>query len=824
MTAICKTILIHGTNLQGILDYGSNPEKTSVLENGLEQAISYAGNPLKTLANFEDGHDELLVSGILCQPDTAVIDFGVTRETYLAKHKNERYATFDFLDKRSNEIYLVHKQPVTAIHVIQSFGETDLDPRMVHQMGIELCKKLGVQAVVDTHMNKVHLHNHIIINAYMPDGSTKFKLDKAKILEIRELSDEIQHAHGIEIKFAIPRQQLNHSLGNNSYREWSSKQQGISWKEEMRIDMADAKSVSDNKEDFITIMQDYGYEISKDNGNSIVWWNKTHSKKVRDMTLGEAYMLGNMFPENEPEVVVGQEPEHNRKHVKRISIARYDWNGRRRTDLEMILRKAIALLQLIGNRYQSKGYSSSHTTSKKLEMMEHAMETVINMGLENQEELEARMDETGSKLNHIKSQLRRMEGQKIYYDSIIPMITSYRTTKQIVDSIKYWPDGAMPDLMLSPSSTFETQKARAALSPMNGEQKRELFLALQRHLEYTITVEGFSGISSFDAEEIFAFFKGTAEEPPACLRKSVEVTMERVYQKRNDYLKQRFDQPIQNYQIKEVSALLSEHGIDMDVSTLTQYDAINIRNCYGKNPFSEAPISEDLQENLSKRLAEHNIALNRELQYVLPSEYEKVLNYLDGFSRTMPGLMKESAPITDTDRINLQNFMEAKGISASIPLSAMTKTDHDKMYGYVISQGYVPDCLKPKQIDRTEEFIHSIEKEGITEKKFMLILQLRNETNELLSLGIEPSQLDALSSEITYFQNNYEDLELQRAQLAGEYNSLVELRQQMTYAESPNFIYGSLYNEKIHEKPEVIEKPEPDQKNKKLHFDVEFDL
>ena len=79
MTAICKTILIHGTNLQGILDYGSNPEKTSVLENGLEQAISYAGNPLKTLANFEDGHDELLVSGILCQPDTAVIDFGVTR-------------------------------------------------------------------------------------------------------------------------------------------------------------------------------------------------------------------------------------------------------------------------------------------------------------------------------------------------------------------------------------------------------------------------------------------------------------------------------------------------------------------------------------------------------------------------------------------------------------------------------------------------------------------------------------------------------------------------------------------------------------------------
>ena len=54
-------------------------------------------------------------------------------------------------------------------------------------------------------MNKDHLHNHIIINAYMPDGLSKFCLTAEKRMEIRELSDEIQHEYGIELKFADPR-------------------------------------------------------------------------------------------------------------------------------------------------------------------------------------------------------------------------------------------------------------------------------------------------------------------------------------------------------------------------------------------------------------------------------------------------------------------------------------------------------------------------------------------------------------------------------------------------------------------------------------------
>lgn len=814
MTAICKTILIHGTNLQNILDYGSDQDKTSVTNNGLEDVFDYASNPLKTLANLDDGHKELLVTGVLCQPETAVLDFGIVREKYLSFNNGERYASFDFLDRRTNESRMVHKKPVTAIHLIQSFAETDLDPRTVHQIGIDLCERLGVQAVVDTHMNKEHLHNHIIINAYMPDGVSKFCLTADKRMQIRELSDEIQHEYGIELRFADPRGQLYQSLGKNTYREWSAKRQNVSWKDEMREEMAAIRSVSDNREDFITIMQDYGYQIARHEANSITWWNKAHTRKIRDKTLGAAYELGAMFPENMPEqqMVVGREPEKNKKHSKTISIARYDWNGRRRSDLELLIRKAIALIQHIGNRYQAKSHSSTLSTSRKLQMMEQALDTVCKMGFEDKEDLEKRMDDVGAKLNHIKSQIHKMDGQKAFYDTISPMFSAYQSTKHMVDSIRYWPRGAMPDLMLSSYTPIDIQKQKVTLCPMSGAQKRDLYLALEKHPEYTLSGDGFSSVSAMDAEEIFAFFKGTKAEPPACLRKSIDVTMERVYHKRNEYLKQTFDKPIQKYQITEVSALLSAHGITLDVSALTQFDAINIRNCYGSNPFAESPISMEQQQYLSKMLSERGLTTNRDIRYILPSEYTKALDYMDGLSRTMPGILKASPGVDAIAIDKLQSFMDSNGITSSIPLSAMSKADYDKMYGYVISQGMVPDCAIPKTVDRTDEFIQSIQVDGITEKKQLLLLQLRNQMNDLQSLGINPANIEPVFTAISEFRQSYEALEMERAELAGEYKALVQLKQQISYAESPSFVFGSLFNEKVHEAPDVVEKDVKDEK------------
>lgn len=393
----------------------------------------------------------------------------------------------------------------------------------------------------------------------------------------------------------------------------------------------------------------------------------------------------------------------------------------------------------------------------------------------------------------------------------------------------------MPDLMLSSPTPANIQKAKAALCPMTDAQKRDLYLALQAHPEYTLSGDGFSGVSAMDAEEIFAYFKGTRNEKPDCLRNSVDATMERVYQKRNTYLKQTFDKPIQKCQLEEISALLSSHGKSADMSALTQFDAINIRNCYEQQPFSEQPIGADAQQYLSRRLSERGLSLNREIQFVLPSEYDRVLDYLVGFTRTVPGLLKDSPRIDPMNADKLQSFMDAKGITSTIPVSAMSKADYDKMYGYIISQGQTPECVQPKTVDHTEDFVKSIQVDGITEKKQLLLLQLRNQMNEFLSLGIDPLHPEAFSSAISEFNQAYDALELERSKLAAEYKSLLQLSQQLTYAESPSFIFGSLFDEKVHESPEVVVKRErdqkepdaekmPDENGKKSVMDVDMDL
>ena len=122
--------------------------------------------------------------------------------------------------------------------------------------------------------------------------------------------------------------------------------------------------------------------------------------------------------------------------------------------------------------------------------------------------------------------------------------------------------------------------------------------------------------------------------------------------------------------------------------------------------------------------------------------------------------------------------------------------------------------------------------DGITEKKQLLLLQLRNQMNDLQRLGIDPANMKPVLTAISEFRHSYEALEMERAELAGEYKSLVQLKQQISYAESPSFVFGSLFNEKVHETPEIVEKDEKDKNtadmpksdDKKSTIDVDVDL
>ena len=515
MTAICKTIEIHGA-LSHLLDYGADTDKTSLKNHDLQNTLDYAKNPLKTILELDDGDKSLLVTGILCTPETAEEEFSILREKYQETHGREYSAPFSYKDKKTGKTKTVQKEPVTAIHLIQSFSETDLDPRTVHQIGVELCERMGWQAVVDTHMNTGHCHNHIIINAYLPDGNRKVSMNQKNRMEIRTVSDEIQRDYGIDVAFMEPEQQLKHSIRSLNYREWDMQKKGLSWKDQIRRDMVAARHVSETREDFIGIMQSYGYAIERQTADSILWWNRQHTKKIWDRTLGEEYKIDNLMQEDDPVDTLSteQEREETRRQTKYISVSRYTWDGRRRSDIELLIRKAIAIIQKVRTFYEKYGTSYDYRPSIKLEMMQEAVTQIHEQNIDTVQALQEKMDAVGAKLNHTKKELRIREAQKSYYDNISKLVSEYEAAKTVYDSVKFW---SKPHTNLHPItySIDEIQQNRADLIPITPSQKRELYLAMKKHPDLRLrnAMKGYRNISSVDAEQVLRYFSGKREKP-----------------------------------------------------------------------------------------------------------------------------------------------------------------------------------------------------------------------------------------------------------------------------------------------------------------------
>ena len=106
-----------------------------------KKALDYITNPDKT-------DEKLLVSSFGCSPETADLEFSMTRE--MAKKNG--------MDKGDN----------LAFHLIQSFKPGEVDAENAHRLGQQFADEVlkgKYEYVISTHVDKNHIHNHIIFNA-----------------------------------------------------------------------------------------------------------------------------------------------------------------------------------------------------------------------------------------------------------------------------------------------------------------------------------------------------------------------------------------------------------------------------------------------------------------------------------------------------------------------------------------------------------------------------------------------------------------------------------------------------------------------------------
>ncbi len=155
--------------------------------------------------------------------------------------------------------------PNKAYHLIQSFLPGEVSYKEAHQIGVELADKLlegKYSYVVSTHIDKGHVHNHIIFCAADNINHEKYHDCKKTYYNIRSLSDNLCREH--ELSVITPGAKTMAAKGaarGKTYKEWQACRSGSSWKEQLKADIDEAINNASTYEDCIELIRAKGYEV-----------------------------------------------------------------------------------------------------------------------------------------------------------------------------------------------------------------------------------------------------------------------------------------------------------------------------------------------------------------------------------------------------------------------------------------------------------------------------------------------------------------------------------------------------------------------------------
>ena len=202
------------------IGYVLNEDKTD-----LANALHYAENPIKT---------GRLVTGVNCTLETALEEINATKRRW---------------DKTGG---------VLGYHIIHSYAPGEVTPEEAHAAGVELAERLlgeRYEAVVSTHLDREHLHCHIVFNSVSFLDGKKYRDDfKSYFRDLRGVSNEVSRAHGLSV--------IETEGHGKHYAEWNAEQAGRGTiRGLVRQDIDAAIEESFTFETFLTALRRQGYAV-----------------------------------------------------------------------------------------------------------------------------------------------------------------------------------------------------------------------------------------------------------------------------------------------------------------------------------------------------------------------------------------------------------------------------------------------------------------------------------------------------------------------------------------------------------------------------------
>ena len=395
--------------------------KIKAIRGTLSKAIAYILNPEKT-------DEKLLVSSYGCASETAAREFEWTRK--IAEQKG------------MNPVRII------ARHVIQSFEIGEVTPELAHEIGKQFADEIlggKYEYVLTTHIDKDHVHNHLIFNAVDFVDYHAYKSYKRIYYDMREVSDRLCKENGLSV---IPPSQ-NKGMG---YKEYTEAKRGTSWKQKLKQTIDRLVITAKDYDDFLRLMQEAGYEIKT--GKYISFRAEGQERFTRSKTIGENYT-----EERIKERIAGRTPRRSRKQTAP---------------------KGISLIGDIQERIRlidSKGYEYK----AKLTILKEAART-LNYLTENNllqyadlerkvEDVHSSYDRTGKELKGVEARLREVQ-------PLIKNISNYQRLKPVYDAFQKAKD--KPGFKAKHEAELVIfEAARSTLLAMQGDEKLPSLKTLQ---------------------------------------------------------------------------------------------------------------------------------------------------------------------------------------------------------------------------------------------------------------------------------------------------------------------------------------------------------
>ena len=240
-----------------IIHFANSKNQTT---GGLKKLLGYVGKEKKTKLE-----DRRLVSGVNCSTENAYNEMMLTKQMHR---------------KTGGRLYY---------HLVQSFPKGyEISPELAHKIALELAEKAlnNYECVVATHIDREHIHSHIVFNSVSFEDGRKYHSDNNSLHELMKLSDEICESYGVHTlqKPTFNKDGQNDVLGDKEYR---SAVRGESFKFALMNAITDCMKQAKSKKQFIALMKRKGYDVRWEQQRKYITYTTPKGKKCRCNKLHE---------------------------------------------------------------------------------------------------------------------------------------------------------------------------------------------------------------------------------------------------------------------------------------------------------------------------------------------------------------------------------------------------------------------------------------------------------------------------------------------------------------------------------------------------------